>query len=434
MSVLADARVLALNPDEKTLTAGEKLGAPRHWRALGGSERALWGECLGSAVYQVTIDLDDLGYRCSCPSRKFPCKHVIGLMALHVREPGLISAAEAPEWVSTWLAKRSPKPEKGAPAARSPSSAATRQKRADERMQRVLDGVAGLELWLADIERDGLARVQTQPHAFWERQAARLVDAQAPGLASQVRALAAIPTSLPDWPDRVLAGLGRLALLVHGFRRLDQLDPLLQHDVRRLVGLNLGNDEVTEMGELVRDHWIVAGQLEEQDDRLITQRTWLVGQVTGRSALVLQFAPATGGSFPFVGTFGTVQEMELRFWPSARPQRARIEQRLGGARSCSRIPGFDSIECFLASVAADIARLPWHDRSLCVLCGVVVVRRGEGEWYLRDASARGLPLTDGDRWHLLAETGGWPFTLTGEWDGERLRPMGWLPDAAGAAT
>ncbi|HEX8918452.1 MAG TPA: SWIM zinc finger family protein, partial [Chloroflexota bacterium] len=192
MNVSADARILALNPEEKTLGAGERLGASRYWQGTGSSERALWGECQGSAVYQVAIDLDDMGYRCSCPSRKFPCKHVVGLMALNLREPGTLAAAEPPEWVMSWLAKRVPKAEKPA-APGSASSAPTRQKRADDRMQRVIGGVDGLELWLADIERDGLARVQTQPPAFWERQAARLVDAQAPGLAARVRALGAIP-------------------------------------------------------------------------------------------------------------------------------------------------------------------------------------------------------------------------------------------------
>jgi hypothetical protein len=430
MNVSADSRILALNPEEKTLAAGEKLGAARHWQATGSSVRALWGECLGSAVYRVVIDLDDSGYRCSCPSRKFPCKHVVGLMALHLREPGALRAAEPPDWVASWLAKRAPKGEKPV-AARSAPSPATRQKRADERLQRVLDGVAGLELWLADIERDGLAQVQTQPRAFWERQAARLVDAQAPGLAARVRALGAIPTSLPDWAERVLAGLGQLALLVHAFRRLDSLDPLLQHDVRRLVGWSLSSDEVTELGEPVRDHWIIAGQVEEKEDRLLTQRTWLLGRDTGRSALVLQFAPPSGGAFPYVGRFATIQEMELRFWPSAFPQRARIEQRWGTGEQVIGFPGFDSIERFLAWVAKAIARLPWHDRSLCVVHGVVIVRAGEGEWHVRDESGRGLPLTDGEQWSLLASTGGRPFTFVGEWDGERLRPMGWTAEAGG---
>lgn len=301
-------------------------------------------------------------------------------------------------------------------------------------MQRVIGGVDGLELWLADIERDGLARVQTQPPAFWERQAARLVDAQAPGLAARVRALGAIPTSLPDWPERVLAGLGRLALLVHAFRRLDELDPHLQHDVRRLVGWSLSSDEVTELGEAVRDHWIVAGQVEEKDGRLIAQRTWLLGRDTGRSALVLQFVPSSGGSFPYVGSFGTIQEMELRFWPSAFPQRARIEQRWGTAEHYTRIPGFDSIDAFFKWMAKAIARLPWYDRSVCVVHGVVMVRGGEGAWHVRDESGRGLSLTDGDHWPLLAMTGGRPFTFIGEWDGERLRPMGWTAACKGPAS
>jgi hypothetical protein len=419
-----DARVLALNADEKSLTAGEKLAAARHWRSLGAGDRALWGECLGSAVYQVVIDRMDSAYRCSCPSRKFPCKHVVGLLALHVREPDSFTVANEPEWVAGWLERRGARAEK---AAEPTSSAASgpRSRRADERMQRVQDGVAGLELWLADVERDGLARLQTEPHHFWERQAARLVDAQAPGLAAQVRAMTAIPSSLPDWPERVSSRLGRLALLLHAFRRLDSLDPALQHDVRRLVGWSLASDEVTRLGEAVRDHWMLVGQVEEKEDRLITQRTWLVGQHTGRAALVLQFAPRHAASFAHVGAFGTIQEMELRFWPSAFPQRARIERRWGSAERNLHFPGHRAFEAFLASVAEGIARLPWLERSLCIVHGVRLARGADDAWHARDGAGNGLPLVAGDYWPLLAATAGRPFTIAGEWDGELLRPMGW---------
>jgi hypothetical protein len=426
MHVSADPRLLALNPDDKSLAAGERLGTAQHWQSGGSSTGALWGECRGSAVYQVAIDLETSGYRCSCPSRKFPCKHVVGLMMLHLREPDSLPRAECPEWVTAWLEKRITTARRPA-AASSKRSPVPTQKRADERLRRVLDGIAGLELWLADIERDGLARVQTQPHAFWERQAARLVDAQAPGLASRVRALGAIPASLPDWPDRVLAGLGQLVLLIHAFHHLDALDSPLQHDIRRLVGWSLSADEVTQLGEPVRDQWILAGQIEEKDDRLITQRTWLQGRTTGRTALVLQFIPKAGGSFPHIGRLGTIQDMELRFWPSVLPQRARIEERFGSAQPCTTIRGFGCVEEFLRSTAEAVGRLPWHDRSLCILEDAVLVRRVAGRWQVRDKRGIGLPLVDGEHWHLLAITGARPCTFIGEWTGERLRPTGWMP-------
>ena len=84
MHVSTDPRLLSLSPDDKTIAAGERLGTAQSWQAAGSSDQALWGQCLGSAVYQVAIDLERSGYRCSCPSRKFPCKHVVALITLHL--------------------------------------------------------------------------------------------------------------------------------------------------------------------------------------------------------------------------------------------------------------------------------------------------------------------------------------------------------------
>ena len=94
--------------------------------------------------------------------------------------------------------------------------------------------------------------------------AARLVDAQAPGLASSVRRLAAVAGS----PDRLLTELSLLRLLTAGYRRLDELPADLAATVRTRVGLPVATDDVL-AGPRVRDVWTVIGVRDEvTDDRL----------------------------------------------------------------------------------------------------------------------------------------------------------------------
>src|SRR5437588_8586551 len=100
------AQISTLAPDASSLAAGKKLAAGRDWRALGHDERALWGECQGSALYQVRVDLGDLSAKCTCPSRKFPCKHALGLMLKAAGDASSIAAAAPPDWVAEWLARR----------------------------------------------------------------------------------------------------------------------------------------------------------------------------------------------------------------------------------------------------------------------------------------------------------------------------------------
>src|SRR6266487_2270694 len=53
-------QVTALAPDASSAAAAKKLATPAAWRGLGQSAAALWGECQGTALYQVRVALADL--------------------------------------------------------------------------------------------------------------------------------------------------------------------------------------------------------------------------------------------------------------------------------------------------------------------------------------------------------------------------------------
>ena len=430
---LSPEQVLALAPDAASAAAGKKLGNAKSWQMLGQSAEALWGECQGSALYQVRVDLRDMATRCSCPSRKFPCKHGLGLMLLAATAPAALPRGVPPEWVDEWLQKRGAteakretkaKPEPTAPV--DPTAQAKRTGAAKEkRLAQVLRGLDGLDLWMNDLIRNGLAGLELQPATFWEKQAARMVDAQAPGIAARLRRLAGIPNASPDWPERLLRELGRLALLTHAVRRLDALDPALQEDVRQAVGWTLKEDDVVARGEAVDDDWFVLGQRTTNEDRLRVRRTWLVGRATKRSALLLQFS-AAGAPFGEMLVAGSYQPASLVYWPSAYPQRALVLERRGNPRSIvGDLPGAVSVEDALHAVAKALGRQPWLDRFALVLRDVTPILDHAG-WRVQDAARGALALERGDYWRLLSLSGGRPVQLVGEWNGSALQPLGVL--------
>ncbi|MDI3285186.1 SWIM zinc finger family protein [Polyangium sp. 15x6] len=76
-------RVQALASDARAFSDGKKLAKASAWRRLGREGDAVWGVALGSkgdayAVFARSAD----DARCSCPSRKRPCKHALGLLLL----------------------------------------------------------------------------------------------------------------------------------------------------------------------------------------------------------------------------------------------------------------------------------------------------------------------------------------------------------------
>ena len=97
--------VIALAPDDASAKAARGLVAPSKWPLLGASEAAAWGECQGSGSkpYQTQVDLAGPAFKCSCPSRKFPCKHGLALLLLRAEHPARFTGAQ-PAWVGEWLA------------------------------------------------------------------------------------------------------------------------------------------------------------------------------------------------------------------------------------------------------------------------------------------------------------------------------------------
>ena len=418
-------QVLSLAPDGAAADAGQGLAARDRWTAPGSSADALWGECRGSALYKVRVALSDLAAKCSCPSRKHPCKHALGLLLLFAAQPDALPVAEPPPWVVEWLGARADaaarKQERQSRQGDAVADPEAQAKRAEQRLDRVLAGLALLDRWLDDLIKEGLASLEERPVGFVDGMAARLVDAQAPGFARQLRYIAQLVGAGPGWPERALEQLGLLALASRAFQRLDRLEPALRADLRQLAGFTLEKPEVVAAGDLVDDDWFVLGQQVTEDERLRSQRSWLRGQRSKRLALVLQFAPGRA-SFPEPVAPGSTLEATLAFWPSAMPQRALLHERRSVRAGLPEGAAFPSIDALFDDVAGKLAKQPWLERFGAVLGQVVPLAEAEG-FRLRDQAGAAVPLAGEAHWKLLALSGGAPVDVCGEWNGRAFLPL-----------
>ncbi len=318
--------MLALAPDVPSQRAAQSLASGRSWPLTGAGEpHALWGECMGSAAatYRSVVDLTGPACQCSCPSRKFPCKHALALLLLWA-DGSVKDGADPPDWAARWLAGRAATANHG--PAKEPADPGAARRRAQQREQRVETGLAELDRWLRDQVRQGLAASQQSGYKHWDDIAARMVDAQAPGLAERLRALAAVPYSGPGWDGRLLAEYALLRLLAVAYGRQADLAPPLRDTVRSRIGFTVRQADVLAAGPLVRDRWQVLASRDLDRDRLRTRRVWLRGNTTGRYALVLSFA-AAGQSLDDSLTVGTGADAELVLYPAAVPLRALVANR-----------------------------------------------------------------------------------------------------------
>lgn len=424
-------QVIALAPDSSSVKAAKKLLSLSKWSNMGQSERALWGECKGSGKkpYLTRIDLEEPAFKCSCPSRKFPCKHGLALFLLRLEQEKSFKISAPPAWVTEWLEDRGKRAEtktkRAETKAKKEADPVAAAKRAEKRETNIQAGVEELELWLHDLMRQGLASLESKPYGFWDEMASRMVDAQAPGLANRLRTLGSLSArgnryNKQDKTEVVLEQLGLLHLLIEGYKRLDDLTPDLQADVKSLLGWAQDQNTLLKQDSIM-DTWQVLGQVTSSENNLTAQRTWLYGETSGCMALVLNFA--FGGKAIESGLHvNSVFNGELVFYAGHAPQRALVKEK----QEHQALGYFEAQLDILAateSYAQALSCQPWLERYPMLLSQVMPVPKDE-QWLIVDSKHQLKVHPNFNRgWELLALSGGRPLTLFGEWDGKHYLPL-----------
>ena len=425
-------QVEAIAPSAAAMSAARPLATIGRWHGLGADERAVWGSFHGNGAepYDTMVDHATVGFSCSCPSRRIPCKHTLALLILWI--DGHVVEAAPPAAVVGWMARRRPV---AAPTASSTHAASRRRRprrrgRAgsrdsngsdrsdsvtepcqrrprpathrdlptplpsspdhppdhpsgrDDRVARMYDGLNELDRWLVDRMRTGLADPSLARFETWDALASRLVDARAGSLANRVRRLSGVVGASRDWHERVLDEIGLLHLLSQAGRRLATLPDPLADRVATTIGWQVRQHDVL-AGVPDTDDWIVAGRSDTREDRIEVRRYWLRGATTNRWALVLSFA-AYRQSLDTSLAVGSSFRADLHRYPGpgAAGAHRRPVRRTRSARARTRPR---SVVDACAEIGAMLAVEPWLDRVPTVV--------------------RAAPTRSGGRWALTDDTG-----------------------------
>lgn len=407
-------------PDDASLKAARGLARPGPWSETGATDTLVWGKCQGSGKtpYQVSVDLVGPAYRCSCPSRKFPCKHALALLLMWA-EGGDIAKVSAPsDFAQDWARERAERDAKASARAEARASAESdpeaRAKRVAARLATMDAGLADFTTWLHDLARTGTAATRSHGTEPFDAAAARLVDAQCPALAAEVREAPELLFG-ESWAERTLPVLGRWWTIVNAWQRREQLTEDELADLRTTLGWSWATSEVAAQGS-VTDRWLVLGAHRTETGRLAEQRTWLYAVQTGEIVLLLDFA-AGGQALPMPRVTGAVLGAELARYPGSAPHRGVL---LAEPQVAAPVPyptGGD-VAAALAAVSAHLAANPLAVRTPVLLDHVRLTPT-----QVIDADGASLPLAMTGPWAALAATGGHPVTCFGEWSSAGLLPL-----------
>ncbi len=416
-------QILAFAPDTTTAERGKRLGSARRWRGLAGNALLVWGECesSGTSYHRSLFDLQSTSYHCSCPSRKYPCKHIIGLLLLLVDDSEAFRISEeVPDWVSDWQERREKKMTEKAQDSQQKAEARARNR--DKRLMRMAEGLKDLESWLMDLLRQGLAATEMLPYNFWQEMATRMTDMQLGGMSRRIRALPLLKGAYTDWPQRMLNQLAEMYLVARGFEQLEKLPPLLQQELLSIAGISTRKDELFAL-KGIEDDWAVIGLIEGVEENLNVRRVWLYGLKTKRTALILDFVH-NSMDFEEQWRNGHLYSGELTYYPSSYPLRAIVKNRKSHPNLLTGMDGFPNIEAFRIAYATALTANPWLLDFPCLLKSVIPINNGQ-ELLLVDQDRQYIPLQSNGigSWQLMALAAGHPIDVFGEWTGNDFFPL-----------
>jgi SWIM zinc finger len=421
---LTEDQILTLAPDEASKKSGKDLSSPAKWVSKGVNELALWGEAQGSGSkpYQTQVDLTNIAFKCSCPSRKFPCKHGLGLLLLYSRQQTTFTESNAPAWVKEWIEKRSEKQEKKAIQEDKPVDEAAQAKRQQARQQKVTDGIAELRLWMKDIVRNGILNMPEKGFAWFDAMAKRMVDAQAPGLANMIRNLAETNFYAEGWQTRFMEQLLHIFLITEGFTNSSGLQETLVQDIRTWIGFTQNQEDLKERTGIT-DTWLILAKQVTEADGITTERNWLYGTNSNQYALVLQFiVRGQGGQLTL--TPGMYIEAELVFFPSVIPLRAIIKRQVA-SNAVAAFSGMGHWEQVVEAETEFCSLQPVRSERPYIVRQLTPVQY-DNQWWLQDTACNMMPIRNHHKtiWKLLAVSGGRALDMAVIGKGEWYEPVG----------
>lgn len=222
------------------------------------AQTILFGQCAGSGKepYRVSCDFaraDQPTYRCSCPSRQFPCKHCIGLMFAYALKKGLFKTAEVPADLAEKRDKLASRVEKRKEEAAKPKT--VNKDALAKKIKAQLEGLDLLERLTFDLTRMGIGNMNAKSAREIEEKAKQLGNAYLPGAQAALQRYtklfvdnttasgAASPTGEAIYSE-ALDHLARLHSLVKQGRAYLQRrlnDPELKPEIENAIAAWLGH-------------------------------------------------------------------------------------------------------------------------------------------------------------------------------------------------
>ncbi|SFD78545.1 SWIM zinc finger [Paenibacillus catalpae] len=424
MATITEAYVDSLAPNAGAIKNGRELVKKNSFPLLHETDDGtlLFGECKGSGKdpYRCSVDFATEGnpvFRCSCPSRQFPCKHTLGL--LYARALGkAFTTAAIPQEIADKRDKAEKREEKKKDAAAEPDDSAKPKRKVNKsalvkKIAVQLDGLGILEKLVLQLTQSGLGSVDKKTLQMLEEQDKQLGNHYIPGAQAGLRAFVIIMQPEKDRETVYSAAMEQLlalkALTKKGKAYLEQraADPDSPMDIdtnlEELLGHAWQLAELREHGRVQKDAKLLQLAFMSYTDEArgeFADTGWWIDLNSGHIRVTRHLRPFRAArAMREEDTFqAVVKTEELFIYPGDLNQRVRWEN------ATFREPGatdYAAIKLLAAASFPDVIKQvknviknPLADKNPVMLVAFQSIEQFDEKVILRDASGKQLQLED----------------------------------------
>jgi len=263
----------------------------------------------------------------------------------------------------------------------------------EKRMQNVQDGIVELKSWMDDLYRTGIGNIPSQGAIFFSDIIAKMIDAQAPGLAAILRKMAANDYQDNNSLEKLLRSLTQLKLLLACFDQREEISENLLMDVRHSIGWYSNKQDVLK-SDGTRDNWLCIWRtLERTDDNIVTEKLWFYGLNTKQFGVLFNFF--IGFQKPIITIKeGMLIDASVCYYASALPLRFLIKEEYSRKSCYQEVEStVKDLNSYSAYVIDRLQQIPFVEHHPVVFNNVkLVYAKHNKSYFLCDTKNNLLPI------------------------------------------
>ena len=205
-NIITEELIRSVAPNAAAVSNGKKISASGDFRTLSktADETLIFGECMGSGKNPYHTSADFSGespvFRCSCPSRQFPCKHSLALMFEWLaKKPFTVS--EIPEDIAQKREKAAKRAEKAAMPTEEKKAPRQNKAAAEKKLKKQAEGLELAEQFVTDMFTRGISSVSKASAEQYKTLAKQLGDYYLPEPQAIMNEIVSAAQKLSSAPD-----------------------------------------------------------------------------------------------------------------------------------------------------------------------------------------------------------------------------------------